>query len=111
MQLCERLLLEYPERLNGKSEPLHRAILICLTASSSTVRRKCLISAKKIVGGLGGSILAGALLKDLLKFLELYKVQVFLLFISKYCLNMSLHINRIRMKMKTTHQLLFRRIF
>ncbi|KAK4875808.1 hypothetical protein RN001_012230 [Aquatica leii] len=70
MYMCEHLLLEYPERLNGKAGPLYRAILICLTSASSNTRNKCLPCVRRIVSGLGGSVLAQALLKDLLKFLE-----------------------------------------
>ncbi|KAF5292015.1 hypothetical protein FQA39_LY14132 [Lamprigera yunnana] len=67
--LCEHLLLQYPERLDGKADPLYRAILICLTISSSNTRKKCLSCVRRMVGGLGGSVLAQALLKDLLRFL------------------------------------------
>lgn len=65
MQLCEKLLVEYPEKLNGKNSPLHRAVLHCVIFGSARVRRKCLIVLKRMVGGLAGPSLAQALFKVL----------------------------------------------
>ncbi|RZC38970.1 translational activator GCN1-like, partial [Asbolus verrucosus] len=75
MQLCEKLLIEYPEKLNGKNSPLHRAVLHCVIFGSARVRRKCLTVLKRMVGGLGGPTLARALFKELQNFLETAKVQ------------------------------------
>lgn len=63
MQLCEKLLVDYSEKLNGKHSPLHRAVLHCVIFGSATVRRKCLVVLKRMVGGLAGPSLARALFK------------------------------------------------
>lgn len=76
MQFCERLLLDCPERLNGKVGPIHRAVLICVTSSSPVVRRKCYGILRRMVAGLDGTVLARAILKDLVVFLESAKIQV-----------------------------------
>ncbi|KAK5645448.1 hypothetical protein RI129_006748 [Pyrocoelia pectoralis] len=76
MQLCELLLLEYPEKFNGKAAPLYRAVLICMTSSSAIVRKKCLPAVQRIVSSLGGTTIAQALLRDLLKFID-GKAQVY----------------------------------
>ncbi|XP_031350613.1 eIF-2-alpha kinase activator GCN1-like [Photinus pyralis] len=70
MQLCELLLLEYPEKFNGKAAPLYRAVLICMTSSSAVVRKKCLPAVQRIVSGLGGTTIAQALLRDFLKLID-----------------------------------------
>lgn len=76
MYLCEKLLLEYSERLNGNASPLHNAVLYCLILSPLNVRLKCTPILKRIVGSLGGTVIARALFKELLKFLETPKSQV-----------------------------------
>lgn len=75
VQLCELLLLEYPEKLNGKGGPLHRAIIICSTTASSKSRKRCLASVRRLVGGLGGTQFAQALLRDLQKLVETTRFQ------------------------------------
>lgn len=87
-QLCEQLLLLYPEKLNGKATPIHRAIIYCLTVPPSGVRRKCATVVKKLVQGLGGTIIARSLLKELMRFYETAKIQV-----SLFCIHFNLKIN------------------
>lgn len=73
MILCETLL-QYPEKLNGKASPIHRAILYCLTSGSSSVRRRCFPMVKKLVNGSGGTVIAKSLLKEMLRFYEGAKI-------------------------------------
>lgn len=75
MKLCETLLLDYPEKLNGKAGPLHRAIIMCITSSSSEARKKCISILQRMVNNLGGVTLSRAILKDLVQFLEVAKIQ------------------------------------
>lgn len=77
IQLCEKLLVEYPDKLpEGKTAPLHRAVLHCVTYGTTRVRRKCLTVLKRMVGGLGGATLSRALFAELRKFLEVTKIQI-----------------------------------
>lgn len=76
MNLCEKLLMEHAERLNGNIGVLHRAVLYCLLSSSVNVRRKCFAVLKRIVGSLSGNTIARALLKELQNFLDSGKAQV-----------------------------------
>lgn len=76
MYLCEKLLLEYSERLNGNTSPLYNAVLYCVILSPLNVRLKCIPILKRIVGSLGGTVIARALFKELLKILETPKTQV-----------------------------------
>lgn len=76
MNLCEKLLLEYSERLNGNTSPLHHAVLYCVILSPLNVRLKCIPILKRIVGGLGGTLIARALFTELLKVLQTLKAQV-----------------------------------
>ncbi|XP_074026538.1 lethal (3) 80Fj [Leptinotarsa decemlineata] len=73
MQLCEFLLVVYPEKLK-KPEPILRAVLYCTTHSSPATRRKCLDVLKKIVESLSGVTIARSILKELQKFLITKKV-------------------------------------
>lgn len=73
MQLCQRLLTEHTDRLNGNVAPLHRAILYCVTSSSATVRLNCAAVLKKIVGSLGGAVIARAVMRELQCFLDAQK--------------------------------------
>ncbi|XP_021942062.1 eIF-2-alpha kinase activator GCN1, partial [Zootermopsis nevadensis] len=75
MQLCERLLLDHAHRLNGKANPLHKGIIFCLTAPSSSLRLRCRPVVKKLVSVLGGTQLARSLLKEFTRFLETAKIQ------------------------------------
>jgi hypothetical protein len=75
MQLCERLLLDHAHRLNGKANPLHKGIIFCLTAPSSSLRLRCRPVVKKLVSVLGGTQLARSLLKEFTIFLETAKIR------------------------------------
>lgn len=76
MLLCEKLLSEHSERLNGSAKPLHRAVLVCLITSAASTRQKCMSSAKRLVSGLGGALLSRSLLRELVVFLETVKIWV-----------------------------------
>ncbi|KAG5899951.1 hypothetical protein JTB14_002498 [Gonioctena quinquepunctata] len=73
MQLCEVLLVVYPEKLKI-SEPILKAVLHCTTHSSTATRKKCLILLRKIIGSLSGATIARCLFKELRKFLNNNKV-------------------------------------
>jgi hypothetical protein len=75
MQLCEKLLIEHSDKLNGKNSPLHRAVLHCVIFGSAKVRRKCLTILRRMVGDSSRAALARAFLKELRIFLETSKVQ------------------------------------
>ncbi|XP_049938173.1 eIF-2-alpha kinase activator GCN1 [Schistocerca serialis cubense] len=75
MQLCERLLLDHPHKLNGKANPLHKAIIFCMTSPASKVRQHCHASVKKLVSVLGGTQLAVSLLREFTKFLDSPRIQ------------------------------------
>ncbi|KAK7871251.1 hypothetical protein R5R35_007540 [Gryllus longicercus] len=70
LQLCERLLLDHPHRLNGKASPLHKAVVFCLTAPSSSLRTRCRPVVTKLVSSLGGTQLAKAFIKEFSRFVE-----------------------------------------
>nr|CAD7433309.1 unnamed protein product [Timema monikensis] len=72
--LCERLLLDHIDKLNGRTQPLHKAIVYCLTAPSSSLRLRCQPVVRKLVSTLGGTQLARSLLKELTRFLETARV-------------------------------------
>ena len=75
MQLCEKLLLDYRDKLNGKNSPLYRAVIHCVVLSSAKTRRKCLKILKRMVAGLSRAVLARALFQGLGSFLETVKMQ------------------------------------
>ncbi|KAJ8939614.1 hypothetical protein NQ318_012337 [Aromia moschata] len=74
MQLCEILLVQYPEKVVKAARPLYRAILHSSTFSSTSVRRKCLLILRRITGSLSGTSIARSILKELQFFLESNKV-------------------------------------
>lgn len=74
MQLCEILLVEYPEKVNKNAEPIHRAVLYCVTSTSTAVRRKCTVVLKRIVGSLSGLTIARSLVKELQTLLSSNKI-------------------------------------
>lgn len=76
MQLCEILLVEYPEKINKSSQPIHRAVLYCVTSPSSPVRRKCNAILKRMVGSLSGVSIARVLVKELQTLLESNKIVI-----------------------------------
>ncbi|XP_066998088.2 stalled ribosome sensor GCN1 [Anabrus simplex] len=74
MQLCERVLLDQPDKLDGRANPFHKAIIFCLTHPSSELRQHCRSSVRKLLSPLGGLSLAQCLLKEFTKFLDTAKV-------------------------------------
>lgn len=76
MQLCERLLLEFPEKIHGKAGPIYRALLLCIIFASSESRTTCLAILRNIVNSLSGNMLSQSILKDLNEYLETVKIQV-----------------------------------
>ncbi|XP_057670075.1 eIF-2-alpha kinase activator GCN1 [Diorhabda carinulata] len=75
MQLCEVLLVQYPERLK-RPETIYRAILYCIAITSGNTRRKCLVILKRIVGSLSGVTISRSLFRELYKFLDINKVVI-----------------------------------
>lgn len=76
MQLCEILLVEYPEKVNENAGPIHRAVLYCVTGPRSAVRRNCIDILKKIIGSLRGISIARSLVKELQALIEANKVVI-----------------------------------
>lgn len=76
IQLSEILLVEYPEKLNKNAQPIHRAVLYCVTSPSSPIRRKCNVVLKRIVGSLSGISIARSLFKELQTLLDSNKIVI-----------------------------------
>ncbi|XP_024940665.1 eIF-2-alpha kinase activator GCN1 isoform X2 [Cephus cinctus] len=77
MLLCERLVTEFSDRLNEKAlGGIYRAIVACVTAPKSSIRRKCAPVLKKMLTGLNSYELVEALLLEFNKFLETAKIRV-----------------------------------
>lgn len=76
MMLCEQLLVSHVDRLDGRTNPFHHAIIFCLTCGSPSVRAHCRTIVKKMVSSLGGTKIARALLKEFTHCLETLKIQV-----------------------------------
>ncbi|XP_051176736.1 eIF-2-alpha kinase activator GCN1 [Leptopilina boulardi] len=75
MQLCERLISEFSDRLNEKALiGIHKAIVACLTASKSLTRRRCAPLAKKILNALSTYDTVKSLLGEFNKLLETAKI-------------------------------------
>lgn len=70
MQLCEHMLIEYPSRISGKTQPFHKAILKCLCYKNYETRKRCISMLKRIVSGLGGTQIAHDLLHEFAVMLE-----------------------------------------
>ncbi|KAK9878672.1 hypothetical protein WA026_023121 [Henosepilachna vigintioctopunctata] len=71
MQLCEKLLLDYQDKLCGKASPLYKAVIYCVTCGTSQVRRTCLPFLKNMVNNeTKGSSLSRALFKEFSTFLD-----------------------------------------
>lgn len=76
MQLCEKLLLNFFDRLTGSISPLYRAIVFCMVCSSSTLRCRCRPIVRRLVGVLGGTVRAQQLLLEFQKYLETANLRV-----------------------------------
>ena len=79
MMLCEHLLVSHAEKLEGRSNPFHHAVIFCLTCGSPSVRAHCRSVAKKMVSSLGGTEIARALLREFTHCVEALKIQVYFL--------------------------------
>ena len=76
MQLCDKLMSEFSDRLNDKSMTgLHRAIVACLTTPRSVTRRRCAPLAKKLLTALTTYEPARSLLAEFNRFLEIAKIR------------------------------------
>lgn len=74
MQLCERLMSEFGDKLNERSLiGIYRSIVACLTAGKSSTRRRCAPLAKKILTGLSSYDTVKSLLGEFDKLLETSK--------------------------------------
>ncbi|XP_030761834.1 eIF-2-alpha kinase activator GCN1 isoform X2 [Sitophilus oryzae] len=73
-QLCETLLIEFPDKIGNKTDPILKALLYCSLYPSTTIRQKCLKVVKKVVDSLGGTKVAIALLETLKQQLESEKI-------------------------------------
>ncbi|XP_046621828.1 eIF-2-alpha kinase activator GCN1 isoform X1 [Neodiprion virginianus] len=76
MLVCERLLLQFSNRLSEKAlAGINRAIVACVTTAKSTTRRRCAPLLKKVLTGLSSYEPAEALLAEFDKFLEVAKIR------------------------------------
>ncbi|KAE8739724.1 hypothetical protein FOCC_FOCC014768 [Frankliniella occidentalis] len=75
MTLSEHLLVNHVERLEGRCQPFHHAIVFCLTCGSPSVKAHSRAVVKKMVSSLGGIEITRALLKELTQYLETVKIQ------------------------------------
>ncbi|KAI4470055.1 translational activator gcn1-related [Holotrichia oblita] len=75
IDLCGRLLLDFPDRLKGDVAPILKAILFSITVRSYQVRKKCLDKLKQLISRLGGVAIARGLLREYVKFMNL-KLQI-----------------------------------
>lgn len=77
MLLCEKLLLDYSDRINEKSlTGINRAIVVCVTAPRSATRRKCAASLKKVLTGLSTYAQVEAILQEFNNFLDNSRAKV-----------------------------------
>lgn len=70
MRLSEHILLDHSDRINGKGQPIYRAILYCLTAPNNSVRNFSRTVVKRLVSVLGGTKLALSLVKEFSWFVD-----------------------------------------
>nr|XP_012138451.1 PREDICTED: translational activator GCN1 isoform X2 [Megachile rotundata] len=76
MLFCERLIIEFGDRLNEKAlNGVHRAIVICATAPKYSTRKRCFPLIKKILTGLSTYKPVQELLMEFNKFLENVKIK------------------------------------
>ena len=77
MQLCERLVSEFSDKLNEKAlVGIHRAIVACLIVPKSSIRKRCAPLSKKILTGLSTHEPVQSLLQEFNKVLENIKAKV-----------------------------------
>lgn len=76
MLFCERLIIEFGDRLNEKAlNGVHRAIVTCATAPKFSTRKRCAPLIKKILTGLSTYKPAQDLLTEFNRFLENVKIK------------------------------------
>lgn len=69
MQLGEKLLVNFPEKVSANATPLYKAILHCVTVTCPETRKKNLAVLRRMVNGLGGPSISKVLFAELLKLL------------------------------------------
>ncbi|KAL2092754.1 hypothetical protein ACEWY4_012552 [Coilia grayii] len=75
LQLCERLFLDQPHRLNNsKSQMFHGAVVAALLSRSWRVRKRAQQSVKKLLSSLGGAALAHGIMGELCAVITKHKV-------------------------------------
>lgn len=75
LQLCERLFLDHPQRLNNnKAQMYHRAMVAVLLCRAYQVRKRAHQSVKKLLSSLGSPSLAHGLLGELCVVIHKHKV-------------------------------------
>lgn len=94
MQLCEKLLLNYPDKLGSKTAPLYKAVIFCITSGMSQVRRACFPILKSMINDDNrGSSLARALFQEFTVFLDSPSTKVsFLYNMCKFYLSYELNL-------------------
>ncbi|XP_034188694.1 lethal (3) 80Fj [Osmia lignaria lignaria] len=76
MLFCERLIIEFGDRLNEKAlNGVHRAIVTCATAPKFSTRKRCAPLIKKVLTGLSTYKPAQELLMEFNRFLENVKIK------------------------------------
>ncbi|CAG9759746.1 unnamed protein product [Ceutorhynchus assimilis] len=73
-QLCEKLLVDYSEKMGNKSEPVLKAIIHCALYSSTKIRKNCLSIVKNMIGSIKGAKISIILLQQLQLMLENKKI-------------------------------------
>lgn len=74
MLMCEKLLLNYSDRIKGSADPIYKAVVYCMNSNVKKVRNYCLPFAENIVSGKNGIIHAKALLKETTSLIQTAKV-------------------------------------
>ncbi|XP_063049670.1 stalled ribosome sensor GCN1 [Engraulis encrasicolus] len=75
LQLCERLFLDQPHRLNStKSQMFYSALVWCLLCRSWPIRKRAQQSVKKLLSSLGGATLAHGIMGELCAAISKHKV-------------------------------------
>lgn len=64
-QLCEKLLVDYPEKIGNKTEPLLKAVIYSVLYPTAPTRKSCQSIVKNMVSSKDGDKIAITLLKQL----------------------------------------------
>lgn len=77
MQLCNCLIIDFNDRLNEKAlSGVHRAVITCVVAANSTIRRQCAPLVTKMLSGLTNYQPVQALIREFNRFLEAAKLKI-----------------------------------